>query len=68
MPLRPRWKIECDRLAKKSIEIAHAALRAMGTPRCKKLFAESLELIKQSRALVDANKPPEPPPKNPLLD
>eukprot|EP00965_Chrysotila_dentata_P177031 5846558-Pleurochrysis_carterae.AAC.1 len=67
MPLRPRWKIECDRLAKESIEIAHAALREMGkeSSRCEELFAKSLALMKQSRALQDANKPP---PKNPLLD
>eukprot|EP00965_Chrysotila_dentata_P171958 5675012-Pleurochrysis_carterae.AAC.1 len=68
MPLRPRWKIECDRLAKRSIKIAHAALREIGTPRCEELFKESMELMKQSRALMDANKPPEPPPKIPLLD
>eukprot|EP00965_Chrysotila_dentata_P034126 1136116-Pleurochrysis_carterae.AAC.1 len=68
MPLCPRWKIECDRLAKKSIEIAHANLRELGTPRCQELFKESIELMKQSRALMDATKPPEPPPKNPLLD
>eukprot|EP00965_Chrysotila_dentata_P177387 5858544-Pleurochrysis_carterae.AAC.1 len=41
-------------------------LREIGTPRCEELFAESIELMKQPRALMDANKPPEPPPKNPL--
>eukprot|EP00965_Chrysotila_dentata_P237531 6201969-Pleurochrysis_carterae.AAC.1 len=44
MPLRPRWKIECDRLAHKSIKLAYAALRGMGTPRCEEFFAESIEL------------------------
>eukprot|EP00965_Chrysotila_dentata_P130815 4324564-Pleurochrysis_carterae.AAC.1 len=33
--------------------------------RCEELFAESLALMKQSRALQGANKPP---PKSPLLD
>eukprot|EP00965_Chrysotila_dentata_P002499 80911-Pleurochrysis_carterae.AAC.1 len=61
MPLRPRWKTECDRLAKVSIAFAHAALRET-------IFKESIQLMTQSRALMDANKPSEPPPKDPILD
>eukprot|EP00965_Chrysotila_dentata_P037223 1238443-Pleurochrysis_carterae.AAC.1 len=67
MPIRPRWKIECERLAKQSIAIAYEALREMGTgtSRYEQLFAKSLALMKQSKALEDANKPP---PRSPLLD
>eukprot|EP00965_Chrysotila_dentata_P163679 5404743-Pleurochrysis_carterae.AAC.1 len=32
------------------------------------LLERSLELMQQSKALEDANKPPTPPPKSPLLD
>eukprot|EP00965_Chrysotila_dentata_P082708 2728930-Pleurochrysis_carterae.AAC.1 len=67
MPLRPRWKGECERLAKESIALAYDAIREMGkdSARCEELFTKSLALMRQSRALQDANKPP---PKNPLLD
>eukprot|EP00965_Chrysotila_dentata_P147141 4858666-Pleurochrysis_carterae.AAC.1 len=40
----------------------------MRTPRCEEVFKESIELMTQSRALLDANKAPELPPRNPLLD
>eukprot|EP00965_Chrysotila_dentata_P130814 4324563-Pleurochrysis_carterae.AAC.1 len=67
MPLRPRWKIECERLAKQSIAIAYDALREVGTgtSRYTELLAKSIAIMEQSKALEDANKPP---PKNPLLD
>eukprot|EP00965_Chrysotila_dentata_P042069 1395876-Pleurochrysis_carterae.AAC.1 len=70
MPLRPRWKIESDRLAKESVNTAYAALREMtaGSSSYAFLLERSLALMQQSKALQDANKPPEPPPKNPLLD
>eukprot|EP00965_Chrysotila_dentata_P013269 438418-Pleurochrysis_carterae.AAC.1 len=68
MPLRPRWKINCERLAKESIATAYAALRHVGTPRYIELLAKSTATAEQAKEFQDANKPPEPPPKNPLLD
>eukprot|EP00965_Chrysotila_dentata_P168094 5550989-Pleurochrysis_carterae.AAC.1 len=65
MPLRPRWKIEVERLAKESIAIAQAALREFGTPRYFELLATSTAIAEQAKELQDANKPP---PKNPLLE
>eukprot|EP00965_Chrysotila_dentata_P082470 2722648-Pleurochrysis_carterae.AAC.1 len=67
MPLRPRWKIECERLAKQSIAIAYDAIREMGKEgsRYTELLAKSIAIMQQSKELEDANMPP---PKNPLLD
>eukprot|EP00965_Chrysotila_dentata_P186027 6141914-Pleurochrysis_carterae.AAC.1 len=40
----------------------------MGTPRCEELFKENIELMKESRALMDVNKTPEPSPNTPIFD